>query len=132
MKFILTLVTVAGCLLLNFTQAKAQSNTQTFSPSQLQAAEQYLIATGINTKFGAITDNIVEAFGNQMPEEHRAAYKDVMSRFMHKYYTWDNLKGELDKIYAAEFTEAELKQLAAFFNTPLGKKYGDKLVKLTQ
>jgi hypothetical protein len=119
-------------LFLSFTQLKAQTSTTTFTQSHLQAAENYLIATGINTKFGAITDNIVNAFGKQIPENSRAAFINVMQKFMQKYYTWDTLKGDLSKLYAIEFTEDELKQLTAFFNTPLGQKYGDKLITLSQ
>ena len=132
MKLKLTFITIAGSVLLSINHVKAQSNAVTYTQPQLQAAEKFLIATGINIKFEEITNNIVQAFSAQMPENNRAAFIGVMQKFMHKYYTWDTLKGDLSKIYAAEFTEDELSQMTAFFNTPVGKKYSDKLVTLTQ
>ncbi len=132
MKIKLILITLTGILLLTQTIVKAQTSTTTFTASHLQAAESYLIATGINTRFGAITDNMVGTFSQQIPENNRAAFVEIMQKFMHKYYTWDSLKGKLSEMYAAEFTEDELKELTTFFSTPLGQKYGSKLVVLTQ
>jgi uncharacterized protein len=127
----LTFITFFIILFLSFTQANAQTESA-FTPSHLQAAESYLIATGINTKFGTITDNVVNTFSTQIPENTRAAFVNIMENFMHKYYTWDALKGDLSKMYAAEFTEDELNQLTVFFNTQIGKKYGEKIVVLEQ
>lgn len=132
MKFKLNIIAITGIILFSFTIIKAQTATNTFTPSHLQSAENYLIATGVNTKFGSITDNIVSAFGKQIPENNRAAFIDVMEKFMHKYYTWDALKGEMSQMYATEFTEDELKQLTTFYNTPLGQKYGEKIVILSE
>lgn len=132
MRFKPALVTLVSILFLSFTQLKAQTSTGTFTAAHLQAAEHFLISTGINGQFGAITDNIVQTFGAQIPENNRAAFVGVMQKFMHKYYTWDNLKGDLSKIYAAEFSEDELAQMTTFFNTPAGKKYSAKMVILTQ
>lgn len=126
----LTSITIAA-LLLFCIGAKAQT-AQNISPSHLQAAEKYLIATGINTKFGAITDNIINAFSGQIPENNRQAFIDVMKKFMAKYYTWDTLKGKMDELYATEFTEDELNQLSVFVSTPLGKKFTEKSIELSQ
>jgi hypothetical protein len=132
MKSKLILITISCVLFLTWTNVKAQTASLNFSPSHLQAAENLLISMGLNTQFGAITDNIVKAFGNQMPENNRAAFVGVMQKFMNKYYNWEVLKGDFSKIYAAEFSEGELVQMTAFFNTPVGKKYANKLALLTQ
>jgi hypothetical protein len=53
----------------------------------------------------------------QIPEANRASFMKVMETFMGKYFTWDAIKDKLgQKMYAAEFTEDELKQLTAFYN----------------
>ncbi|WPU94985.1 DUF2059 domain-containing protein [Mucilaginibacter sabulilitoris] len=111
---------------------KAQTTAPTFTPSHLKAAEQYLVATGINAQFGDITLNMINSSSAQMPEEHRASYVKVMQAFMAKYYTWDVLKDNFAKIYAAEFTEDELKQLTVFYNSPIGKKVSLKTPLLMQ
>ncbi|MGZ3749791.1 MAG: DUF2059 domain-containing protein [Mucilaginibacter sp.] len=132
MKVKLTFIILTGILLLSFSKVKAQTAGPTFTESHLKAAENYMIATGINKKFGEITNVMINAFSKQIPESNRTAFSAAMEKFMNKYYTWDVLKGDLSKLYASEFTEDELTQLTAFFNTPLGQKYGDKMVILTQ
>ena len=42
-----------------------------------------------------------------------------------------SLQEELLTIYTAEFTEEELKQIVAFYQTPVGKKAIEKLPQLT-
>ncbi|MDN5283892.1 MAG: hypothetical protein JWR38_166 [Mucilaginibacter sp.] len=121
-----------GLFILSTTGLKAQTTTPAFTASHLKAAEQYLIATGISAQFGEVISKMVNSSSAQIPEEHRASYLKVMEVFMGKYYTWDVLKDSFTKIYAAEFTEDELKQLTAFYNTPLGKKVGSKTPVLMQ
>jgi hypothetical protein len=133
MKSKLPLITISFILLfLSWTNAKAQSDTTSITPSHLAKAESFLIATGVDTKFPAIVESIVSTFVKQVPEDQRDTYASVMRKFMNKYYTWDNLKGDLSKIYAAEFTEDELTQMIAFYNSPVGKKYSEKSVTLLQ
>lgn len=132
MKIKLNLIILTAIIFLFAGNLKAQTNTPDFKPSHLKAAEQYLIATGVNTQFGDVLNKMVGASSSQIPEANRASYLKVMSAFMAKYFTWDVLKDRLDKIYAAEFTEDELKQLAAFYNTPLGKKASTKTPVLLQ
>jgi hypothetical protein len=132
MKSKLILITISSVLLLSWTNAKAQSSSQDFTSSHLQAAESFLMAAGVNTKFPAVIESIVNAFSKQIPENNRTAFGDIMRKFMNKYYTWDNLKLSLDKIYASEFTESELKELSDFYSSPIGRKYTGKSVELLQ
>jgi len=43
-----------------------------------------------------------------------------------KDYTWDSVKGDFVALYSHAFTESELKQLIAFYTSPIGKKYIEK------
>ncbi|WP_297845606.1 DUF2059 domain-containing protein [Pseudomonas sp.] len=45
---------------------------------------------------------------------------------------WDKLKPDMIKLYTANFTESELKDLVAFYQSPLGKKVLTKMPELTQ
>ena len=132
MKFKPFLITLLCVLTFTILKAGAQDNSADLTPSHLQAAEKYLIATGVDKKFDELTTTMINAFTNRMPETNRAAFTDVMMKFMHKYFTWEQLKPDLSKLYATEFTEAELNQLTDFFYTPVGKKYGEKSVQLFQ
>jgi hypothetical protein len=55
-----------------------------------------------------------------------------MNTYLKKYISWDVLKPDLTMMYAREFTEAELKQLTAFYKTPLGMKLNEKQPLLMQ
>jgi hypothetical protein len=132
MNFKLTLIALISTLLLSTANSNAQTTSVNFSASQLKAAEQLLIATGINNQFGGIVDNMISTSSAQIPEAQRGEFVGVMKHFMAKYYSWDVLKTEFAKIYAAEYTEDELNQLTAFYNSPLGKKLGAKTPVLMQ
>lgn len=132
MKFKLSLITLICALLFGTLNVNAQTTTPTFSPSHLKSAEQFLIATGINTQFEDIVGTMINTSSAQVPEDKRAQFVSVMKAFMAKYYSWDVLKPDLAKIYASEFTENELTQLTTFYNSPLGKKVGSKTPLLLQ
>jgi uncharacterized protein len=59
-------------------------------------------------------------------------YRDVMLTWLKKYMTWDTMLPELTKMYTETFTEAELKQMAAFYGSPAGKKSLEKLPEMMQ
>ncbi|MEN0056085.1 MAG: DUF2059 domain-containing protein [Mucilaginibacter sp.] len=132
MKLKPNLILFTVLLLFLFTGLKAQTTSPAFTTSHLQAAEKYLIATGINTQFAGIINNMINSSSAQIAENHRASYVKVMQAFMGKYYAWDVLKNEYTKIYAGEFTEDELKQLTAFYSSPIGKKASAKTPLLLQ
>lgn len=60
-----------------------------------------------------------------------AAFEDIMKGFLQKHLAYDKMKPDLIKLYKGEFTEDEMKQLAAFYRTPVGQKAIEKLPMLT-
>ena len=132
MKSKLILIITVGIVFLSWTNAKAQTSSENFKPSHIKAAENFLIAAGVDTKFPTVIESIVSAFSKQIPENNRATFGNIMRKFMNKYYTWDSLKLSLDNIYASEFTENELKELLDFYSSPIGKKYTGKSAELLQ
>jgi len=126
------LITIATLLFLSISGLRAQTTSSTLAPSHLKAAETFLNTMGLNVQFESMTQKMITASSAQMPEQQRASFIKVMEAFMLKYYTWDKLKDSFCKIYAEEFTEDELTQLTAFYNTPLGKKASSKISSLMQ
>jgi hypothetical protein len=59
-----------------------------------------------------------------------APYQQQMKDFLNKYMSWASMKDDMVKIYVSEFTEPELKELTAFYKTPLGKKTVEKMPQL--
>ena len=88
--------------------------------SHREAALEFLKAKG--------TPALLERQCKLMLEKQLAAapeYKDVrdtLDKFYHDTFGFEAIKDDLAKIYAAEYSEAELRELTRFYSTELGKK----------
>lgn len=51
-----------------------------------------------------------------------APLKGTMLKFFDKYMGWESMKKDMAKIYMDKFSDSELKELIAFYKTPIGKK----------
>lgn len=105
---------------------------QNITPSHLKAAEDMLTAARSDTLFRQSMATMLNQASNRIPEVQRPKFIQVMNAFVAKYVSWELLKDQLAVLYAKEFTEKELKELIAFYNTPLGKKLNNKLPVLMQ
>ncbi|MFC6998629.1 DUF2059 domain-containing protein [Rufibacter roseus] len=114
-----------GLFMLLFLTSGAVAQTQS---SHQKAAENLLLIMGTPK---ALEDNIQQMLTMQMEQVPalKAAELEVRA-FFSKHMNWDAIKGDLIKLYVAEFTEKELKDMTAFFNTPTGKKMASKQSKL--
>jgi len=90
------------------------------SPSHIQAAEELFRTMKIDTLLDQTIDTILKAQAEQKPE--LAKVQDVVRPFLAKYMSWDALKPQLVAIYTDAFTEAELREVNAFYKTPTGQK----------
>jgi uncharacterized protein len=96
--------------------------------SHRQAAENLL---GLMNMDKLLTDSLDQMLQMQMKQNPAiAAYEPQMRAFFAKYMSWASLKEDMVKIYMAEFSEQELKELLAFYQTPVGKKTIQKMPSL--
>jgi len=93
-----------------------------------QAAESLLALMDMDKLMNESVDQMLDMQVKQNPAI--APYKEEMKKFLTKYMSWASMKDDMIKIYTAEFTEPELKELLAFYQTPLGKKTVAKMPKL--
>lgn len=98
--------------------------------SHRAAAEDLLKAANTEQALQAAIDQTLAIQLKANPQ--LAPVKDVMKKFFAKHLGYSALKDDLIKIHMEEFTEAELKEIAAFYRTPTGKKAADKLPALMQ
>ena len=49
-------------------------------------------------------------------------FEGELRSFLAKYLSWKNLEPQMVQMYASAFTEPELRELLAFYRTPVGKK----------
>lgn len=133
MRFKLILITIAGLLLLNSYQLKAQSDTTNLTPSHLSAARQLISATGMtDVRFTLMRNNSVKILSANISEEYREKFAAKLSEFLDKYLPPNGFREDMARIYAETFTESEINQLTAFYNSPLGKKITAALPELMQ
>jgi hypothetical protein len=88
--------------------------------SHRRAAERLLEVAGSATLMSSTIDVLLEAQIRSTPQ--LAPFADVLRRFLDQYMSFEALKEELLALYVADFTEAELDELAAFYRTPTGAK----------
>ena len=100
--------------------AKAQTADTAFAESHLAAAAEMLEASGARETMEATVEATLQAQLAQAPQ--MAQFEEVMRDFFGKYMGWDNLSGEMIRLQAGAYTEAELRELTAFYRTPLGQK----------
>lgn len=96
--------------------------------SHRQAAEKVLSLGGMEK---ALVQSIEQMLNIQIRQKPSLApYREVMSKFLKKYMSYENLKDDIVAIYMEEFTEKELLEILAFYETPTGRKTIEKMPQL--
>ena len=93
---------------------------QDYSEDHLQAAEELLSQIDMQTLLETTTDEMLRTQMEQSPE--LLPFEDIMRSFLQKYIGWQNLKERFVRIYAEVFTEEELREITAFYQTETGRK----------
>ncbi|MCB4807328.1 DUF2059 domain-containing protein [Tamlana sp. 62-3] len=78
------------------------------------------------TGAGAAFENAISQIGAMVPDAKKEAYRQEALG------TLDGLYDKMAELYMKEFTQDEIKELVAFYNTDLGKKLAEKQLGLTQ
>lgn len=96
--------------------------TQAQEKTDLQQKAIQLIEMTSGQQFDIMLDPIVK----MVPEQNRQAFQQEMMTSLKGIYD------ELAQVYIDEFTEAEIDEILAFYNTPVGKKMRDVTPELTR
>jgi uncharacterized protein len=98
------------------------------SASQRKAAEDLLAATNSEKNLTLSIDRMLAVQMEQNPG--MKAVEPEMRAYITKYMSWSAMKEDMVQLYAREFTEKELKELAKFYQTPIGRKTIEKMPQL--
>jgi len=90
------------------------------SPGHVQAVEELLRTTKMDTLLDQTIDSVVKAQVAQNSD--LAKVEGVMRQFMAKYMSWEALKPQMMALYMDTFTEQELREINAFYKTSTGQK----------
>jgi uncharacterized protein len=99
--------------------------TQADQASHHAAAESLLNQMDMEKMLTQSIDQMLKAQVQANPTI--APYEPQMRAFFAKYMSWASMKEDTINIYMGEFSEDELKQLAAFYQTPVGRKSIQKM-----
>ena len=106
--------------------AAAQNPPPAPSPGALLVAKQIVELKGARQLFTPLVRGVVEKVKDQFMQTNFMWGKDLneVAAKLEKDYAprVDELVDTAARIYASHFTEAELKQLLAFYQTPVGRK----------
>jgi uncharacterized protein len=121
------LAVLIGLLLIGLARpVAAQSPAQNPSPAALLLAKQIVELKGARDLFAPLVRGVVEKVKDQFMQTNFMWAKDLneVAADMEKDYAprVDELVDMSARIYASHFTEAELKQLLAFYQSPVGRK----------
>lgn len=110
--------------------AGASRGAWTDDKSHRAAAEDLLKASNTEKAMQDATEQMMALQLRARP--NLEPIRDVVRRFLDKHVSYSALKDDLIKLYMAEFTEAELKEMAAFYRTPTGRKAVERMPALFQ
>jgi hypothetical protein len=106
--------------------AAAQNPASSPSPSAILVAKQIVELKGARQLFTPLVRGVVEKVKDQFMQTNFMWAKDLneVAANLQKAYAprVDELVDMAARIYASHFTEAELKQLLAFYQSPVGRK----------
>ncbi|HEX2222721.1 MAG TPA: DUF2059 domain-containing protein [Thermoanaerobaculia bacterium] len=114
MKSAVVLVVLLSCLCpLAAWSEEAQS-------SHKKAALELIAITEMESSLAAQAEAMVNLQVEQNPLIE--PYRDVLLKWIKKTLTWEAMAPQMTQLFMDTFTEAELRDLIAFYRTPTGKK----------
>jgi uncharacterized protein len=106
--------------------ASAQSSAASPSPASILLAKQIIQIKGEDKLFAPLVRGVVEKVKDQFMQTNFMWAKDLneVAVQLEKEYAprADELVDASARIYASHFTEAELKQILTFYQSPVGRK----------
>lgn len=106
-----------------------KSEPETFSVSHLKAAEDLMEVMDLRKIFQTQMERSIQLQLDTNPLLKK--YEPVMRKFFSKYLSFDVLHNDLARLYATNFSESELIELARFYRTEVGRKALSKLPELS-
>jgi hypothetical protein len=129
----LGLVSVCCCLIAVKADSQAPSSgssTGDTAASHVRAAERFLVVTDAEKMMNEQMDQVLQAQLRRSPT--MAQLLAPQQAIMRKYMTYEAVKPDLIKAYTATYSEGELNQLIAFYQTELGRMMRERTPKVVE
>jgi uncharacterized protein len=97
------------------------------TPSAIATAKELLTVKGATSMFDPLIPGMIESTKNAILPSNPSLFKDlneVATKLRTEFSPKRNeIIDEIARLYAQRFTEAEMKEVIAFYKTPVGKKF---------
>jgi hypothetical protein len=107
--------------------AAAPAAPRAVTPSAVATAKELLGAKGAINMFDPLIPGMVESTKNAFLPMNPGLYKDLneVAAKLRTEFTprRDEIVDEIARLYAQRFSEAEMKEVIAFYKSPVGKKF---------
>jgi len=111
------------------TEEAAETTPPLATESHTEAVEELLVAMRMNVNVNKTIDQMMSMQTRVNPEG--SAVIDATRDFYEKYLNWNAQKGDIVKLYQETFTEDEIRQMTAFYQTPTGQKVIEMMPELS-
>lgn len=98
----------------------AAGPTAAQSRGHVAAAEDMLVAMDAERMYERTLEQMLSAQMAANPD--LVALAPVMKQFFRDFVSWEAVRPEHLRVHMERFSEAELRELAAFYRTPLGRR----------
>lgn len=101
----------------------ARAQQQELTPAQHAAARDLVAAANDSANF--YRSFMMGFFGStrgRLSAADSAAAMPQVQKWLDRYLPWSDLEPDLERIYAAHYTEEEMQAIAAFLRSPAGRK----------
>lgn len=127
--FMLALVVLFPCVLL------ASPGVTAPTGADVRALLEVNGAVDLGEQIGALTSQQIIAVLRQstpnLPARADGVIQDVVTNYLREQVLKDNLTDKLIPIYTKNFTKADIQQLIAFYQSPIGKKLVSSMPAIT-
>jgi hypothetical protein len=93
--------------------------------SHVQAAEQLLVASDAENAMRRGMQRMMDVQAEQNPV--LASMRDILEDFYARHMGWEQMKPEMVRVYTSTFSEAEIRELTAFYRTEIGRKMAERM-----
>ena len=126
---IFAICSIMGTQVFAQTAEKAEIVPAPAEDSHTLAVEELLVAMRMNVNVNKTIDQMMSMQTRVNPDG--SAVIDATREFYEKYLNWDAQKGDIVKLYQETFTEDEIRQMTAFYQTPVGQKVIETMPELS-
>ncbi|MGD8319542.1 MAG: DUF2059 domain-containing protein [Gemmatimonadota bacterium] len=109
---------------------RGAAQEQPVMTTRQQAAAELVDLLRLEDAARASIEAMAESMASQTPAF--AEFGDVFAKFLTEFMSWDDLRPEYIRLYADAYTEDELHELIAFYETPVGRKTVELTPKLVK